>query len=322
MKHQKKYNIICIGQLIQDILVVNIPEDALTRYSTLADELILSSGGDAANECCTIARLGSEVTLYAKVEKGPAGDSLISNMRSEGINPRFILQADDCTTPTAIVVIKPDGEHSFIIKEGKNYGLLPEDVDLDVIRSARAITAGSLYSLGNLDKGGIITIFQEAQKADVLTFADMDHDNYSLGNKIFEDLYPHIDYLIPSVDEAVYVTGISESPKKMAEYFLDRGVKNVLIKLGAKGSYFRNREKSFYTEPYEVTPKDTTGCGDCFTGGFVHRIMSGDSLEDAVLFATACGGMNSLGYGGHLYIQSEAHVREFMASTPRRSVEY
>ena len=89
MKHQKKYNIICIGQLIQDILVVNIPEDALTRYSTLADELILSSGGDAANECCTIARLGSEVTLYAKVEKGPAGDSLISNMRSEASTPFY-----------------------------------------------------------------------------------------------------------------------------------------------------------------------------------------------------------------------------------------
>ena len=44
---KKEFDVICIGQIVQDILVTNIPENALTseKDTFLADEILMSSGG-------------------------------------------------------------------------------------------------------------------------------------------------------------------------------------------------------------------------------------------------------------------------------------
>ena len=62
----KKYDVICIGQVVQDILVTNIPEDALTcgRDTFLADEILMSAGGDAAIERWTLPGEGTEGTSF------------------------------------------------------------------------------------------------------------------------------------------------------------------------------------------------------------------------------------------------------------------
>ena len=64
-----------------------------------------------------------------------------------------------------------------------------------------------------------------------------------------EKVYPYTDYLMPSYDEAIYVTG-EKDPDKIADYFLDAGVKNVVLKLGGEGCFFKNREKRFFTDPF------------------------------------------------------------------------
>ena len=125
--------------------------------------------------------------------------------------------------------------------------------------------------------------------------------------------------MVPSWDEAAYVTGL-EDERKMADWFLERGAGNVIIKLGSRGSLFRNREESFYTDPYEVTPVDTTGCGDNFTAGFIHAYLKGESMRDCVQFASAAGALNSLGLGASSYIRSEQMVLDFMEKTPRKKI--
>ena len=106
----------------------------------------------------------------------------------------------------------------------------------------------------------------------------------------------------------------------MADYFLDRGAGNVIIKLGSQGSYFKNRKKYFYTDSYVVKPVDTTGCGDNFTAGFIHAYLKGWSEEECVRFASAAGALNSLGLGASSYIRSEQMVLEFMKKTPIRHI--
>ena len=44
---KKEFDVISIGQIVQDILVTNIPEDAMTcgKDTFMADEILMSSGG-------------------------------------------------------------------------------------------------------------------------------------------------------------------------------------------------------------------------------------------------------------------------------------
>ncbi len=319
---EKRYDVICIGQVVQDILVTNIPEDALTcgKDTFLADEILMSAGGDAANEASVLAKLGSRSALLTRLDKKEAGNMIFDDLSRQGVDTSLLIRPEDCRTFTAIVVVKPDGSHIFFDGPGHNFTPKLSDVDLSVFGSTRFVTAGSLYALGELDGEGIAKIFRAAQEAGAVTVADMNFDSEGKGPQAADPVYPHTDYLMPSYDEAVYVTGERE-PERIADYFLARGVGNVVLKLGGEGCFFKNRETSFYTDPYQVAPVDTTGCGDNFVAAFVHGLLKGMSHEETADFACAAGALNSLGLGAHSYIQSEEQVVEFMRTGKKNRIK-
>lgn len=94
----------------------------------------------------------------------------------------------------------------------------------------------------------------------------------------------------------------------------------MVLKIGAEGCFFKNAEKRFFTDPYEITPVDTTGCGDNFVAAFLHGLLKGMGPEECAEFACGAGALNSQGIGAHLHIRSEAQIREFMASAKKREL--
>ena len=67
---------------------------------------------------------------------------------------------------------------------------------------------------------------------------------------------------------------------------LDKGIKNIIVTLGEKGSYFLNKDESFLVKPYKVEAIDTTGAGDSFCGAFVTALSKGKNVKDALDFAS------------------------------------
>lgn len=317
---KKKFDVISIGFIVQDIVLTDIPANALSRDTSAASSATVTSGGDAANQAVTLGRLGSHVALLSKIGTDSVGNSIYSTLDDEPVDRSLILRDDDAEMMLSIVVVKPDGERSFLVRYGnqKSY-LAPEDITDTVLQSADIITVGSLFCLPGLDGAPIADVLARAHIFGAVTICDITHDQYKVGPKALLDVYPHIDYLLPSMEEAVYVTGETD-PDKIADFFLSKGVKNVLIKLGSDGCFFKNTEKRFFSDPYAVTPLDTTGCGDCFLGGFAHALQKGWALEKCADFACAVGAINATGIGAHHTVQNEAHVLDFMAHTPRRAL--
>lgn len=319
MNHQEKeYDVICIGQIVQDILVTNIPSDALTseKDTFMADEILFASGGDAVNEASMLAKYGNHCALLTRLDKKDVGEMIYGDLIRQGVDTSLLVRPDDCRTFTAIVIIGPDGSHTFFDGPGHNFTLKMSDIDQSVFEKTKVVTAGSLFALGELDTDGIEVIFKKAQESGAVTVADMNNDSDKKGPHAVEKVYPYTDYLMPSYDEAVYVTGEKE-PDKIADFFLAAGVKNVVLKMGGEGCFFKNAEKRFFTDPYKVSPVDTTGCGDNFVAAFVHCLLKGMEPEACAEFACAAGALNSLGLGAHLYIQTEEQVKAFMAEAKK-----
>ena len=321
MSNQKKYDAICIGQVVQDIMVTDIPEDALNRESdtVLAGQVLLASGGDAVNEACMMARLGNRSALLTRLDKRNVGEMICGDLVKEGVDTSLLIRPDDCKNFSTVVVVKKDGTHTFLEGPGENFMLKMSDIDLSVFEETRAVTAGSIYGLGELDTGGLAVIFKKARAEGAITLADMNFDTEGLGPHAIDSVYPHTDYLMPSYEEAVYVTGEKE-PDKIADVFLAAGVKNVVLKMGGEGCFFKNAGKRFFTDPYEIDPVDTTGCGDNFVAAFLHCLLKGMAPEECAEFACAAGALNSQGIGAHHYIQSEEQIRQFMASAGKREL--
>ena len=70
-----------------------------------------------------------------------------------------------------------------------------------------------------------------------------------------------------------------------ADYFLGKGVQQVVITMGKNGAYFKNAEMEFMTGAPAVKAMDTTAAGDTFSGALTVAITEGMSWKEAIQFA-------------------------------------
>ena|ERR1700730_2809719 len=71
-------------------------------------------------------------------------------------------------------------------------------------------------------------------------------------------------------------------PSGIADFYLERGTALVVIKLGEKGSFIKNREKEAIIPAVKVPAVvDTVGAGDGFAVGLVNALLEGLSAVQA-----------------------------------------
>ena len=97
------------------------------------------------------------------------------------------------------------------------------------------------------------------------------------------------DLVMPGLAEGQLLTG-RESPDGIADFYLGQGVKQVVIKLGAKGAYFADRDSAGMVTGFLVDSLvDTVGAGDGFAVGVISALLEGASLQKAAVRGNAIG---------------------------------
>ena len=178
----------------------------------------------------------------------------------------------------------------------------------------RAVVLGSLFRAPFDDPEVISAVLKAVKSQGILIAADTKLPNFRfLSLADLKEVLPLIDYITPNEDEARYYTSKSD-PQEMAEVFLSSGVKNVIIKLSAKGCYFQNAERSLRLPPLRVEAVDATGAGDTFLAGFLASLLNGASVQEALLFANACGAICTTKVGAAAALRDRAQVLHFLES--------
>lgn len=96
------------------------------------------------------------------------------------------------------------------------------------------------------------------------------------------DLASHADIVMPGLGEGTILTG-KEAPEEIASFYLVRGAKLVIIKLGERGAYFRSSNESGNVPACPVeSVVDTVGAGDGFAVGVVSALLEGRSVSEAI----------------------------------------
>ncbi|MFX1762126.1 sugar kinase [Paraburkholderia sp. A1RI-2L] len=96
-------------------------------------------------------------------------------------------------------------------------------------------------------------------------------------------LASYADWVLPGLNEGRILTG-SDDPATIARFYLERGARGVIVKLGAEGAYYETREGE--RGPVRAQPVanvvDTVGAGDGFAVGVVSALLEGRTLREAV----------------------------------------
>jgi 2-dehydro-3-deoxygluconokinase len=90
------------------------------------------------------------------------------------------------------------------------------------------------------------------------------------------------DWVLPGIGEGEILTGYTK-PEDIARFYLERGARGVIIKLGARGAYFRTADDAGVVAAHALEKVvDTVGAGDGFAVGVVSALLEGRPLHEAV----------------------------------------
>ena len=308
-----RFDILCIGEMLADIIVSGIKNVHFDAFAELTDGIMIRPGGDAFNNAIDLARLGNRVCCAGRIGTDVIGRSLLQAGTDAGADMSHVIMTD---TPQAkmTILITDDDRRAFFYYPGTSAELVPGDIDLSLLGRCRILQIGSTFHLPGFDGEGARYVLQEARKRGVITSMDVTSDLSGRWDAVIRCCYPYLDYFLPSIEQAEKITGSSDE-REIASYLLGKGVRNVVVKLGSRGSYFRNSEEEFWCGTCDVPVVDTTGAGDAFVSGFLTGILKGLSHQEAARLGTACSAEVIQAVGANAGIRTLEETLDFLRRT-------
>ena len=304
-------DILCIGTALVDSIIKGFDATPVSASGYRAESGSLNVGGEAVNEAVTAVKMGMKTGILCFLGADQAGDMIMHALQDFGVDTSAVVREPEHATPVTTMFVRADGTRKSITNTAHRYNFHPERF-VERIQSARAIILGSLFRAPFDDPDIIKTVLQQAKEAGVMIFADTKLPNFHpLALADLKECLPLVDYITPNEDEARYYTG-KDTPEEMAEVFLGYGVKNVIIKLGAKGCCFRNAETKLRLPALPIDAVDATGAGDSFVAGFAAEKLRGASDAEALQTGNACGAICTTAVGATTALKDRQQVGEFI----------
>lgn len=308
-----QYDLICVGMALVDSIIKGFSPKPVSASGYLAVSGTLNVGGEAVNEAMAAAKLGLKTGIVCALGKDEAGDMVRTALRRGGVD--ILYAAEGSGTPVTTMFIHEDGTRKSITNEAHRFNFHPEK-NPAAFSDARALMLGSLFRAPFDDPEIIHAVLKAAKEAGQTVIADTKLPNFRrLSLEDLRDSLPLIDYMTPNEDEARYYTG-KEDPENMAETLLSRGVRHVIVKLGAKGCLMKTKDKTVRLPGYAIRAMDATGAGDNFAAGFASEILRGKTDEEALLFANACGAVCATAVGANTALKNREQILRFIRENP------
>jgi ribokinase len=266
-------------------------EDVSPTRSTLIP------GGAGGTIAYYLARLGHEVTLAARVGDDPFQALALRHLREANVNLTQVQQDRNAMTSTITIMVTPDAERAMISSGGANRNLDAAELKKKDIESADGLVVSAYSLIGGAQREFAVKAIDTAKKADVPVFIDLGTGAVNAaGAKLLESV-KGADYLLMNQLELLRITEAS-SISDALEGLHQRGVNNVVIKVGAMGSIVWTPTETELLEGYEIDGVvDSTGAGDAFTAAFASAVLSGLDMKRAARYANVAGAMVATNVG-------------------------
>jgi ribokinase len=294
-------------------LILKIPRFHNPGETIQCENSITVFGGKGANQAITIKQLGGDALLVTKVGNDPYGKSYRQYLIKKSLDQKLILEDKKLPTGMAVIELTLKGENRIIASLGANGSLSIND----------------LKKVAKYWKGVGIFITQLEIPIETVEMGlkmAKDHQALTLLNpspsiKLSPHLLSLVDFIVPNEVEAQLLTGIkwreNKDIHKIAERLLEMGPKNVVITLGSKGLFFKNKVEEIRMKALKVKVIDTTAAGDAFVGALAFGLSEGKSVREVLKFANAAGALATMKLGAQPSLPQREELDIFLKGIKR-----
>jgi ribokinase len=134
-----------------------------------------------------------------------------------------------------------------------------------------------------------------------------------------DTLLETVTWLTPNETEIGPLLGTSrgihhqDDARELAEELQDRGARNVVIKMGAKGSYLSTHDGMRATvSAFAVNAIDTTAAGDAYNAGLAVGMLRGIAPDAAARYASAAAAISVTRQGAQPSMATDDEVQRFL----------
>ena len=295
MRPVTDFDLVILGDANPDLILTG---DVVPRFGQ-AEQVLgaarLTVGGSGAITACAAARLGLSVALCGVVGDDHFGSFMRDELGARGVDLAGL--DTDSALPTGLtVVLSRPGDRASLTHPGTIAALHAGLVDRDLLRAARHVHV-SQYFMQDALRPDLPALFDEAHASGATTSVDPNADPSGEWDGGLRDLLARVDVFLPNAAEALAIAG--QTDLDGAARALARLGTTVIVKDGSYGALAARAGyviRSPAVDGSEIV--DATGAGDCFDAGFITAHLAGESLEQALRVANACGALSTRALGG------------------------
>lgn len=280
--------------------------------------------GAEYNVAIGLVRLGHSVGYLTRLGKDPFGKKILLSMKENYIDTSLV-QVDDIRRTGFMLkgkVHSGDPEIFYFRKNSAASTICPSDLEkIDFSKYDILHMTGVFPSLSPSTQETAFAMMEKARAAGLTIFFDPNlrpslWPDFQTMIQTLNRLSQMADYMLPGYKEGEALTG-SCNPEKIADYYLNLGVKGVVIKTGAKGAFAATQQERVQIPTFqEWNIVDTVGAGDGFACGVISGIAEGLSLRDAVLRGNVIGTLQIMNSGDNEGLPDREKLARFMRETP------
>jgi ribokinase len=267
-------------------------------------------GGKGANQACAAGRLGGITKMVGRVGRDVFADQQRASLAAAGVDTEHVLTTDGEATGVALIFVESGGQNMIVIAAGANGKLAPEDLRT----ASRAFESGYLLLQLETPVETVEAAAVLGRSQGMITILDP-----APARPLPESLLSQVDLLTPNETEALVLLGQPPREIKVREAddlacgLLERGPRQVIIKLGAKGVWWRDHESGRHFPAPQVEAVDSTAAGDTFNGALAVALAEGLKMDAAIIFANCAAALSVTKLGAQASIPTRQELDLFRA---------
>ncbi len=304
-----KKRLVVVGSINLDLVSV-APRIPLQGETLTATSFASFPGGKGANQAFAAARLGAHVSMIGKLGNDSFGNDLRANLESAGVDTAAI-EVASTSSGIAQIITAENGENVIVVTPGANAHVSSHYVEkhLEVIRGAGIVLTQLETPLETVEYLASVT-----RKEGIPLVLDP-----APARALPSSLLERVDWLTPNESETCSLLGLKtqdvpeDEMEEVAEILLQRGSRNVLLKLGQRGCFLALADgRRIFLPAYAVRAIDSTAAGDAFNGAFASALLEGQDPVRGASWASAVAAISVTRRGAQPSMPTQAEVHAFL----------
>ena len=272
-------DITAVGEILIDLTQSGVNELGIPVFAA-------NPGGAPANLAVAAARLGASTAFVGKVGTDSFGTFLRNTLTENKVDVSGMVTDPHNRTTLAVVALDKFGERtfSFYRDPSADVNLRAEEISEEQLKNTKFLHFGSVSLTTDPARSATLYAAETAKKHGALISYDPNYraslwsDEATAIERMLEPL-GLVDVLKVSDEELPLLTGTTDL-EAGSKILTDKGIRLVLVTLGANGAFYRFDGKTGHIPGVKVKVGDTNGAGDTFFGATLAQLARFDRLDD------------------------------------------